>query len=174
MANRRSLFAGVAVLVCLTAASAHAAGPVLDFSRLDGAEPIGSGKVNPRPEANQVLLLQFWASWCHSCASLMWDMDDIASRDERVKYVAVSLDDEPSDAAAYIQKHQLFEKYADRYFIDTTKSLSASLGIETVPTVLLVSADGRVLLTKSGHLNSTDLNDIMTALREHPGHGDRE
>ena len=160
----RFLVAGTVITLIALGSDVRAALSV-DFSLFDSVEPIGEGAVDPRPEAGEVLLLQFWASWCHSCGALMWDLDDIVDRDDRVKYVAVSLDDEASDAASYIRKHRLFEKYANRYFVDSDKRLSAALDVETVPSILLVTTDGSVLLAKSGHLNSTDLNDIVSAIR---------
>lgn len=161
----RSLFLGVAVVSTLLAAGVHASDRAVEFGQFDVIAPIGEGAVDPRPADGEILLLQFWASWCHSCGSLMWDIDEIVSRSDGVKYVAVSLDDEPSAAAGYIRKHKLYTKYADRYFIDTGKALSTSLGVETVPSILLVSGNGDVLLSKSGHLNSSDLGDIVAVIR---------
>ena len=160
----RFLIAGAGIALIAFGSIVSAAASV-DFSLFDSVEPIGEGAADPRPREGEVLLLQFWASWCHSCGSLMWDMDEIASRGDSVKYVAVSLDDEADAAATYIRKHGLFEKYANRYFLDTDKKLSVALDVETVPTILLVTMDGGILLVKSGHLNSTDLNDIVSVIR---------
>ena len=98
----------------------------------------------------------------------MWDMDEIVSANDSVSYLAVSLDDESEAASRYIRKHKLYGKYKDRYFIDLDKALSASLDIETVPSILVVSPGGKVLVHKTGHLNSTDLYDIASAIRQTP------
>jgi len=148
----------------LAAPAALASADSVDFALLDDVLPIGEDAIDPRPADGEVLLLQFWASWCHSCGSLMWDMDDIASRHERVRYIAVSLDDDADAARAYIRKHKLYSKYSDRYFVDAGKTLASSLDIETVPSILVVSVAGDVRLRKSGHLNSSDLRDIVTAI----------
>jgi thiol-disulfide isomerase/thioredoxin len=148
----------------LAAPAALASADSVDFALLDDVLPIGEDTIDPRPAAGEVLLLQFWASWCHSCGSLMWDMDDIASRHENVRYIAVSLDDDADAARAYIRKHKLYSKYSDRYFVDAGKTLASSLDIETVPSILVVSVAGDVSLRKSGHLNSSDLRDIVTAI----------
>lgn len=149
-----------------------AGGPVnaegVDFSLLGGVAPLGEAPIDPRPADDEVLLLQFWASWCHSCGSLMWDMDDIASRYGRVRYIAVSLDDDVAAAKSYIRKHKLYSKYSDRYFVDGGKALSSSLDIETVPSILVVSSAGDVRLRKTGHLNSSDLRDIVAAVDQSP------
>ncbi len=141
-------------------------GQRVDFSLFDAAQAIGDGAIEPRPEAGETVLLQFWASWCHSCSSIMWDMDELISQNDGVGYIAVSIDDDLDAARTYIQKHGLYEKYSDRYFVDAGKALSESLGIATVPTILLVDADGQVLVSKRGHLNAADLRDLVVAMRK--------
>jgi thiol-disulfide isomerase/thioredoxin len=138
----------------------------VDFDLLDGIQPLGEAGAVPDAPTDGVLLLQFWASWCHSCGSLMWDLDDILSANAGVSYLAVSLDEESEPAASYIRKHKLYDKYKDRYFIDLDRTLSTSLGIETVPSILVVAPGGDILLYKSGHLNSTDLGEIVGAIRQ--------
>jgi thiol-disulfide isomerase/thioredoxin len=161
------------IIICLLASAAlgspgHAADATVDFGLFDEIRALGEAGGSPAPPDEGILLLQFWASWCHSCGSLMWDMDDIVSSNDGVSYLAVSLDDDADAAARYIRKHKLYSKYRDRYFVDGDKALSASLGIETVPSILVVAPSGDVLLHKSGHLNSTDLRDIVGAIRQQP------
>jgi thiol-disulfide isomerase/thioredoxin len=161
--------ASICVIVAMLLASPGVAGNArIDFGLFEEIEPLGDASAAPDAPAAGVLLLQFWASWCHSCGSLMWDMDDIVSANDGVSYLAVSLDDERGPAARYIRKHRLYDKYKDRFFIDTGKALSTSLGIETVPSILVVGPAGDILLQKSGHLNSSDLNDIVGAIRQGP------
>jgi thiol-disulfide isomerase/thioredoxin len=137
----------------------------VDFALFDSVMAIGEGAADPKPGEGDTLLLQFWASWCHSCGSLMWDMDELVSQNDGVRYVAVSIDDEADDARTYIRKHRLYEKYRDRYFVDTDKLLSESLSVTTVPSILLVDNEGTVLVRKSGHLNSADLRDFVIGMR---------
>jgi thiol-disulfide isomerase/thioredoxin len=111
------------------------------------------------------VILQFWASWCHSCSSIMFDLDDMLQQFPGTDYLAVSLDDETDDALQYIQKHALYEKYSKQYFIDTNKSLATKLGVETVPTVVLLDADGNEVVRRSGHLNSSDLQQLSAGLK---------
>ena len=95
----------------------------------------------------------------------MWDMDELTSRNEGVRYIAVSIDDDKDAARAYIRRHGLYEKYSDRYFVDAERTLSGVLGILTVPTILLIDSDGGVLVRKSGHLNAADYRDFTQAMQ---------
>lgn len=160
---------GICVVVATLLALPCVAGNArVDFDLFDDIQPLGEASDVPGAPADGVLLLQFWASWCHSCGSLMWDMDDIVTANDGVSYLAVSLDDEREPAASYIRKHKLYDKYKDRYFIDLDKTLSTSLDIETVPSILVVAPGGDILLYKSGHLNSTDFAEIVGAIRQGP------
>lgn len=161
MINRLLLLTGVLLLAPLSIAGE----PRLQYELFESVTPIGSGAAEARPGDGETLLLQFWASWCHSCGGIMWEMDELVSQTSGLRYIAVSLDERPADAREYIRAHKLFEKYSDRYFVDADKELSASLGVTTVPTVLLVDAEGRILARKSGHLNSADLNELQAAAR---------
>ena len=161
----KRLTAMLAATLMAVVAVADDAGQRVDFDLFATAQAIGDGRIDPRPGDGETLLLQFWASWCHSCGTLMWDMDELVSRYDGLRYVAVSIDDDPIDARVYIRKHSLFEKYHDRYFVDSEKALSASLGVKTVPTIMVVNQDGQVLVRKSGHLNAADFQDIVTAMR---------
>jgi thiol-disulfide isomerase/thioredoxin len=111
------------------------------------------------------MLLQFWASWCHSCSSIMFDLDELLVQYPNTDYLAISLDDERDDALRYIEKHALYKKYNNQYFIDSDKLLSTTLGIETVPTVILLDADGNEVVRRSGHLNGTDLLHLSTGMK---------
>jgi thiol-disulfide isomerase/thioredoxin len=139
--------------------------PRVDYGLFAAVTPIGNSSTDLRPAKGETLLLQFWASWCHSCGTIMWDMDELVSQNPGMKYIAVSLDDETSDARNYIRKHKLFEKYSDRYYIDADKQFSKSLGIDSVPSILLVDENGKILVKKSGHLNSADLLKFVSAFR---------
>ena len=157
------------LLVSVTLGSPSlAADATVDFTLFRDISPLGEVETSPTAPQDGLLLMQFWASWCHSCGSLMWDMDEIVSANDGVTYLAVSLDDDTDAARRYIRKHKLYSKYQDRYFVDHGKRLSAALGIETVPSILVVTPAGDVLLHKSGHLNSTDLKDIVGAIRQQP------
>ena len=158
----------IIVATMLLAAGSNANEPEgqVDFALFASALPIGEGAADPHPDDNEALLLQFWDSSCHSCSALMWDMDELVNRHDKVNYIAVSIDDDANAARTYVRKHRLFEKYRDRYFLDSQKMLSESLQVSTVPTILLVNAKGEVLVRKSGHLNAADLQTLVTGIRE--------
>ena len=163
----RSTYLFLAVLIS-GAVVAGDSDPRVDYDLFAEVTPIGESAVDLRPAEGETLLPQFWASWCHSCGTIMWDMDELVSQNPGLKYIAVSLDDEFDDAQNYIRKHSLYKKYSDRYFIDSDKRFSTSIGVSSVPTIVLVNGDGKILVQKFGHLNSADLQDFVSAVRSAP------
>ncbi len=160
----RAVLASASLLTAVPSAAGES--PAwFDAELLQSITPMDDTSYDPRPGDGEILLIQFWASWCHSCGSIMWDMDDLVGRYGHVKYIAVSLDDQASDATDYIRRHPLYGKYRGRYFTDDAKRLSSVLDVATVPTILLVDGDGRVLVRKQGHLNSDDLKDLSVAMQ---------
>jgi thiol-disulfide isomerase/thioredoxin len=169
----RSTFLSMIALILLVslisgAVLASDSDPRLDFALLADVTAIGTSPTDLQPAEDELLLLQFWASWCRSCGSLMFDMDNLVSQNPGIKYIAISLDDEFAAAENYIRKHKLYEKYSDRYFIDADKQFSQSLGIESVTSILLIDGSGRVLVRKFGHLNGADFQDLVSAMRAVP------
>jgi len=101
-------------------------------------------------------LLQFWASWCHSCAGFMFDLDELSASTQS-PYYAISIDKKYIDAKNYLAKHPLYKKHRNRFWFDQQSKLKQSLAITTVPTVIIIDHQGNTIWRTSGHLNSDDL-----------------
>lgn len=112
------------------------------------------------------LLLQFWESWCRSCGPLMSDLDEIAARFPAVRYLVVSTDENPGDARLRLDAHPLFSQHPDRFFHDSSQQLATYFDVDTVPTVLVIGADGRERLRHSGHFNASELKRLALLLAE--------
>ena len=58
-----------AVLLVTATGVANDGDQRVDFALFDSVMAIGEGAADPKPGEGDTLLLQFWASWCHSCGS---------------------------------------------------------------------------------------------------------
>ncbi len=112
------------------------------------------------------ILLQFWASWCHSCSTVMWDLDNLTQAHKELHYYAVSIDKDKKQAFNYIQPHALFQKHPDRFFYDYDQQLSSRFQVKSVPTLLVFGRKGLLKYRHTGHLNAMDLQRLRIALED--------
>ena len=109
--------------------------PVCALTALDGAGP-----VELAPERGKVLWIDFWASWCPSCAEsfpflIALDRD---FRARGLQVVGVNLDEEPEDARAFLARYGVhFEQAADR-----SGECPRAFGVDGLPSAVLVGRDG--------------------------------
>ncbi|MBW2401171.1 MAG: TlpA family protein disulfide reductase [Deltaproteobacteria bacterium] len=62
-----------------------------------------------RPEAGQVLLLHFWATWCPTCVDDLVDLQKASAdcSEERVRVIAVNAGDSDAEIAEFVERHGL-------------------------------------------------------------------
>jgi thiol-disulfide isomerase/thioredoxin len=109
----------------------------------------------------QVVLLNFWATWCGPCRREMPSLDRLAVvvADEDITVLALSIDAEGLEVIRPF--------YAERHitnlpiYMDQTSALSAAFGVSNMPTTLVIDPEGRVV----GNLIGTAEWDSADALR---------
>lgn len=126
--------------------------------------PLVSGKADPIGIPGHGTVIQFWASWCHSCTSLMWDLDRIVSGSAGARHLMVALDTGRDEALRTLGEHPLAERLLPRTYLDPDGQMSARLGVSAVPTVIVVDRYGAISWRGQGHLNSRDFNQIRSEL----------
>jgi thiol-disulfide isomerase/thioredoxin len=137
--------------------------PPLDAMGLSG------GKV---PETKgQVVLVDFWASWCSPCKASfpVYSRLQEAYGGRGLTIVAVSVDDNPSAYRAFVDKL----KPAFTALYDQHKNLVGLVQVPTMPTSYLLDRRGRVRFVHPGfHGSQTEREvrmEIENLLDEKPG-----
>ena len=122
----------------LIATTQRNAAPIFELPDIDG------GTATLRDYTGQVLLLNFWATWCLPCrAEMPWFIDfQTAFRDEGFRVLGVSLD-EPGWSAI----RPFLERQPVNYLIalaDTPERLLPFGLINILPTTWLIDRNGRI------------------------------
>ncbi len=107
-------------------------------------------------EKGQVLLVDFWASWCGPCRESFPWMTNIQAKykDQGLKIVAINLDQERDQALDYLQKF----KPGFSVLFDTDAKLPEDFGVIGMPTSFLIDRQGRIRSTHIGFHSKETMN----------------
>lgn len=136
-----SLFAGAA------AANLTPAAPAPDFA----LKSLGGSNLRLREQRGQVVMVNFWATWCGPCRVEMPHLNRLYEkyRSSGFQLLGVNIDDDPSQA------QQLVAKLGLRFpvLLDSDKQVSRLYDLTTMPSTVLIDRDGRVRYVHRGYRN---------------------
>jgi thiol-disulfide isomerase/thioredoxin len=144
--RRRALLAAALALALLANRSGEQVGraaPDCALTELGGEQPIDLARYR-----GQVLWLDFWASWCGSCAESFPYLNglqrEFGARGFQV--LAVNLDEEPRDAQAFLALHPARFALA----ADASGRCPRDFGVERMPTAVLIDRAGVIRHVQPG------------------------
>jgi len=113
-------------------------------------------------------LLNFWASWCPPCQVEFPHLADVAlsAKTHAFDVVFVNMSDTEKDALAFL----LDQPDGLHVVVDTAERLARRSTVVTIPTSLLMDADGTVLLVHIGVVTPT-VTEFLDAVAANPGVG---
>ena len=96
-----------------------------------------------------IVLLDFWATWCGPCRAVMPALAEISRdyADKGVKYYAVNLREDAAKIRSYLDEAKLDIAVP----LDKDGSISKKYGVSGIPTMVIVGKDGQV---KKVHVGS--------------------
>ena len=121
----------------------------------------------PADLKGQYTILQFWAHWCVTCNKTMRVMGSFSKKQPvKVNFVTISVDEEMSDAKAYIlSPKKRVKKFKKKSYLDVGAKLATGLDIEAIPSVVLLSPKGKVLKVIAGHPTKKKLNELKALIK---------
>lgn len=149
-------FLGVIILLL----SCKTAQPPATSTRLDERlEKIKMTDLKGRPltlrqMTGKPVFLNFWATWCGPCVSEMQSIEAVYQHFKNdIVFLAVSAED-PVKIRSFLQKHRFSFEFArlDITYLDAY--------IVTMPTTLLIDADGRLIAEEEGFREWTQYNNL--------------
>lgn len=110
---------------------------------------------------NQLILLNFWATWCKFCVEEMPLLDALDERDD-VTVLAVSVGEEADLVKEYIDTNG----YSFNVFLDQDAKLAGTFGVAGFPTTVFIGPDFEYYYVFPGMLEENMLQSILDAIDE--------
>lgn len=170
---------GVTVMLAVVFASRFGADPRLSDSPLMG-RPVpdvtlprltGDGQVSLRSLEGDILVVNFFASWCLECRvehdALVATSDAFA--DSNVTFLGIAYQDDPSDSLDFLQEEGMSP--STEYLVDEGSRAAVAFGVFGVPETYFVDPSGTVVGRIIGPTDSLTLGSAIDAIRrgEDPG-----
>jgi peroxiredoxin len=123
-------------------------------------------RTNP---SHQMMLVDFWATWCGSCIVEFADLQDTlrmyGSRDYSVVTVSANMPDEQPSVLRFLQKKHAT---SSNYLFDSQDTASLQTAFDpkwdsAVPYTILLSGDGKVLYKQLGSVDLLELKRTILA-----------
>ncbi len=115
------------------------------FTELDSGEKPNASKITKLSDLKgNILLLNFWASWCEPCIQEFPDMIGLIEKRPNVKIVAINRDQNKEDAINFIKS---FPEAKGKIFFywDPKGEVTSLYGTEVLPESYLIGSDFKVL-----------------------------
>ncbi|WP_231759155.1 TlpA family protein disulfide reductase [Microbulbifer elongatus] len=129
----------------LVGAPAIAKVPASDFTLAS----LKDGNLKLSEQRGEVIMLNFWASWCGPCREEMPLLNDLHARYEPVGFQVwgVNVDANPQDAQAMLNKIPVDFPV----LFDSKSDVSKLFGVEAMPSSVFIDRDGNVRYVHKGY-----------------------
>jgi cytochrome c biogenesis protein CcmG/thiol:disulfide interchange protein DsbE len=108
-------------------------------------ELLGNGEVQLSDHLGDVVVVNFWASWCSGCRAEHAALNAAAAEyaDLDVTFLAVNTQDEQGQAISYLDRYGLSQETV--YGIDHGSGAAFSYGVAGLPETFFIDRDGIVV-----------------------------
>ena len=165
MLTRFTRWGLLALTTLLLGAAANAAGnaPAPEFS----LPSRGGSTIDLSQFKGQVVMINFWASWCAPCRKEMPLLEDIYKKYQPLGFTLLSLNVEPDrkDAESFLKDTPV----TFPVLFDANSKVSGLYNVQGMPTSVFIDRQGRVRLVHISYTAGDEnlyLNQIRTLLRE--------
>lgn len=111
---------------------------------------------------DKIVILDFWASWCHPCAVQAPILDRVARRyPDEVVVLGINVDDTPEIAKKYATQKGL----SYPILMDTEGQAQGPYGASSLPTIVLIDKQGNIVTFVQGVFREAQIERAIRDLR---------
>jgi peroxiredoxin len=163
LAARMAASVAVTLLAMSSAPAGETSGPAPNFS----LPAMSGGEVSLSDLKGQVVMLNFWATWCGPCRQEMPHLEELYQRysDLGFTLLGVNVEDDSSGAGKFLAATPV----SFPILFDPTSQVSELYDVVAMPSTVLVDREGNVRFVHHGYKPGYEaeyLTQIRTLLRE--------
>lgn len=139
-----------------------------DFS-LTPFDQFGEEQITSTNLRGQVVVLNFWASWCVECYKEAGLLEQAWKnyKDRGVVFLGVDYLDTDKEALAYMKKYGITYPSGP----DEGTKIAKAFAITGVPETIFIDRDGNIVHVKIGPIEEAELYDLLDRLISQPAQG---
>jgi thiol-disulfide isomerase/thioredoxin len=127
--------------------------PEFRLKTLDGR------KLGPADFPGQVIVVDFWATWCGPCHVQARILEPI-SRDfqaKGVQFLAANVGEDEATVRSFLKDRP----FSYPVLLDSESAVSGNLGVYALPTLLVIDKSGKIALLRSGVMDGPTLRKVL-------------
>jgi thiol-disulfide isomerase/thioredoxin len=130
----------------------------------------GSGQFDPATARGQVLVVNFWASWCNPCRAEAADLEAVhqATKAKGVTFLGIDIRDDRDKARAFVRGRTSYPSVFDQ---PGRLSLDFDVPPNTIPATLVIDRAGRLAVVIRTAVRKSDLQPIVERIAAEPDDG---
>jgi len=146
----------------VTRPEAGAEAPVFEMQFFDGYEWQGRPAVSLEDMQGQIVVLNFWASWCVECRveADVFEQTWRKYADQGVVFLGIAYADVEPNSIAYMEEFNLTYPHAP----DLGTDISEIYEITGVPETFIIDKSGEIAHVQIGPINEAQLDSILSQL----------
>lgn len=113
-------------------------------------------------EKSELTVISFFAHWCGNCSKTMYKLNQLVKKEKDVSWVAISLDEEMSQAKGYFKylpkKYQSLKKKA---YLDPNTEVASTIDVDSLPAYVIVNKKGMVIHSGQGQPSKSEVKRIQ-------------
>jgi peroxiredoxin len=127
--------------------------PAFRLASLDGRQ------LGPQDFEGQVVLVEFWATWCPPCHAQADILKPLYPEYRRrgVEFLAVDLGEDEETVRAWVADHP----FPYPVLMDPEDELTYELGVQALPTLLVIDRAGRIAYFRPGVAEEDELRELL-------------